>query len=158
MTVLLVPVNLAMKLPASSFLLGLACCPRISFEDASNVSREGRSSVVEKFIEDKSIPAGGSLMTTSVKLNDRDKEKLERLQALVTLRTGEKITQQELLRILIGEALLKVDEFFDRISEQKLPMPDEEYERILSLVDDWRVETSWEDIDQILYGAKSRRK
>jgi len=97
-------------------------------------------------------------MTTSVKLNDRDKEKLERLQALVTLRTGEKITQQELLRILIGEALLKGDGFFDKISEQKLPMSDEEYERILSLVDDWRVETSWEDVDQILYGAKSRRR
>jgi len=97
-------------------------------------------------------------MTTSVKLNDRDKEKLERLQALVTLRTGEKITQQELLRILIGEALLKGDEFLDRISEQRLPMPDEEYERTLSLVDDWRVETSWEDVERILYGAKSRRR
>jgi len=52
--------------------------------------------------------------------------------------------------------LLNGDEFLEKISEQRLPITDEEYERILSLIEDWRVETSWEDMDQIPYGTRSR--
>ena len=97
-------------------------------------------------------------MSTSVKLDAGDKKKLEKLQALITLKGGGKVTQQELLSTLIREALGRGDEIVERLSKAKVPMPDKEYEKILSLVEDWGVETSWAEIDQILYGAKPRRK
>lgn len=97
-------------------------------------------------------------MSTSVKLDEEDKEKLERLQALVTLKARQKVTQQELLSTLIREALADSDEFVEKMFKTSIPLSDQEYERILSLVEDWEVETSWEEVDQILYGAKTRRR
>ena len=97
-------------------------------------------------------------MSTSVKVSQADKEKLERLQAIVTLRTGGKVTQQQLLRMLIQEAVVNDDEFLKKIIKPSLPISEEKYRKILSLVDDWGVETSWEEVDKILYGQKSRRR
>lgn len=97
-------------------------------------------------------------MSTSVKLSKQDKERLERLQALATLKTGWKVTQQELLSALIREALERGDEFLDRAYKASVPMPDQEYEKILSLVEDWGVETRWDEVDRILYGPGTRRK
>ncbi|MFQ5711893.1 MAG: hypothetical protein ACE5GD_08975 [Candidatus Geothermarchaeales archaeon] len=96
-------------------------------------------------------------MTTSVKLSELDKDKLERLQALITLRAGGKVTQQELLSIIIGEALERCEEFIAKAFKANIPLPDEEYRKILSLIDDWGVETSWEEIDQLLYGPKEAK-
>lgn len=97
-------------------------------------------------------------MATSVKLGKEDKEKLEKLQALITLKAGEKVTQQELLSTLISEALARGDEFVEKTFKASIPMSDQEYEKILSLIDDWGVETSCEEVDQTLYGAETRRK
>ncbi len=39
------------------------------------------------------------------------------------------------------------------------PLSEKEFEKVLGLVSDWGVETSSDEIDQILYGARrSRRK
>lgn len=76
-------------------------------------------------------------MSTSVKLSAADKRRLENLQALVTLKAGQKVTQQELLSTLIREALERGDEFVDKMLKTEIPMPDQGYERILSLVEDW---------------------
>ena len=97
-------------------------------------------------------------MSTSVKLGKEDKERLERLQALVTLKAGGKVSQQDLLSTLIREALERGDEFLEKMYKANVPIPDEEYERTLSLVEDWGVETRWEEMDQILYGAGIRRR
>jgi len=97
-------------------------------------------------------------MATSVKLSPADKEKLERVQALVTLKMGRKMTQQELLSAMISEALLRDDEFVKKISKSNLPINDEEFSRLLSLVEDWGVETRWEEVDQVLYGGKKGRR
>lgn len=50
------------------------------------------------------------------------------------------------------------DEFVEKIFKTNIPMPDQEYERILALVEDWGVETSWKELDQILYGVEARRR
>jgi len=97
-------------------------------------------------------------MSTSVKLDEEDKERLEKLQALITLKAGGKVTQQELLSALIREALTRGDEFVEKMVRTSAPMPDQEYEKILSLVEDWGVETSWEDIDRILYGRTKGKR
>ena len=49
-------------------------------------------------------------MTTSVKINEEEKIKLEKLQALIALKAGKKITQQELLSKLIQDAYMHEDE------------------------------------------------
>ena len=91
-------------------------------------------------------------MATSVKLDESDKKKLERLQALVTVKTSKKVTQQEILSRLISEATEEVDAFVDRYFESTVPMSDESYERTMSLTTDWKIRTKWEDIDEALYG------
>jgi hypothetical protein len=96
-------------------------------------------------------------MSTSVKLAEEDKKKLDKLQALVTLRSGRKLTQQELLSALIKDALAKSDEFAEVISGLKLPMNDEEFSRVRALASDWGVETRSEEIDEILYGPRKRK-
>ena len=96
-------------------------------------------------------------MSTSVKHNRADKVKLDKLQALVTLKSGGKITQQEILSTLIGEAMRSSDQFAERIAAQDAPIPDERYEKVLSLVEDWGVETTWKDIDRILCTRKRTR-
>src|SRR6266566_2937708 len=95
-------------------------------------------------------------MSTSVKLAEDDKEKLEKLQALVTLKLGEKMTQQELLARLIQGALAKSDEFIESV-KPNVPMSDEEFGRVLSLSEDWGVETRSDEIDKVLYGSERRK-
>ena len=87
-----------------------------------------------------------------MKINEDDKRKLERLQALVTVKTAKKVTQQEILSKLISKATEEADAFVERTFESTVPMPDEAYKRTLSLVSDWGVRTKWEGIDSTLYG------
>jgi hypothetical protein len=96
-------------------------------------------------------------MSTSVKVSRADKAKLDKLQALVTLKSEGKITQQEILSALIEDAIRSGDQFAERVVVQDAPIPDEQYEKVLSLVEDWGVETSWKDVDRVLYGRKKRR-
>ena len=89
-------------------------------------------------------------MTTSVKLDEQDKKKLDRLQAKLTLGLGERPSQQDILGALISEALK--DEKLLGSLEKWRPLTDEEFRRLLSLSGRWGVETSWEDVDSVLYG------
>ncbi len=59
---------------------------------------------------------------------------------------------------MIEEALHEGDEFVERISKSKQPISDEEYQRVLALVGDWGIETTWEQVDEVLYGLKKRRR
>ena len=90
-----------------------------------------------------------------MKLSFTDKKKLEKLQALVTVKTSKKITQQEILSKLISKATEEVDSFVDRTFETTVPMSDDQYRRILALTSDWEIRTKWEDIDKTLYGRTS---
>lgn len=93
-------------------------------------------------------------MSTSVKLSKRSKSKLEELQARVKLETGEKLTQQELLDRVIDRAVEDEADFVDSIRDDGPELTDEEIERWLSGTSDWGVETSEEEIDEILYGSE----
>jgi len=93
-------------------------------------------------------------MSTSVKIDREDKERLERLQALITLRMGKRVTQQEILSRLIKEAYDRSEDFIEGLFEEHPKLSDEEFERVLSLIEDWGVETSWEEIDKVLYGEE----
>jgi predicted transcriptional regulator len=88
-------------------------------------------------------------VASTIRIRDADKDRLDRLQAEVTARTGRKISQQELLERLImmgerqKEALMAADE---GATEAQL-------ERLLALPLRTGVPTREEDIDEVLYGA-----
>lgn len=92
-------------------------------------------------------------MPTSVKMDERTKSKLEELQARIKLETGKKVTQQEVLERLVESTCESMEDFVATFRELTLPLSDEEMERFHEGTSDWGVETTEEEIDEILYGA-----
>ena len=92
-------------------------------------------------------------MTTSVKLDERDKKRLDRLQARLTMESGEKHTQQEILAALISKGL-EDGGLLDSLARKWRPLTDAEYSAALSLTGDWGVTTRSQDIDRVLYGSR----
>ena len=94
-------------------------------------------------------------MVTSVKLSEQGKRKLDALQAEVTLKSGSKVSQQELLDLLLAEAEERKDELISKVAKgQRFPLTEEQIKKILSLPRDCGVVTSEEDIDKYLYGKE----
>ena len=91
-------------------------------------------------------------MSTAVKMDEEAKSKLEELQAEIKLKTGKKVTQQEILTQLIESAVDSRTEFGDSCRDGKMSLSETEIQafnegRIAS-----GVKTDEEDIDDILYG------
>ena len=97
-------------------------------------------------------------MGTTVRLREEDKEKLEGLRAMATLSSGRKISQERLLGALLDDALSHGESFLAESFGGSRPLSEKEFERVLSLVSDWGVETSSDEIDEALYGRAIRRK
>ena len=94
-------------------------------------------------------------MVTSVKLSEKGKKMLDALQAEVTLKAKGKVSQQELLELILSDAEQRKDELAAKISQRdKLSLTEAEIKRILSLPRDCGVVTSEEDIDKYLYGKE----
>jgi hypothetical protein len=91
-------------------------------------------------------------MATAVKMDEEAKSRLEELQAEIKLRTGEKVTQQEILTRLVDEAYESREEFIDSFVETTVPLSEEEIARMNEGTFASGVETDEEDIDDILYG------
>ena len=87
-------------------------------------------------------------MSTSIKVEEVDKKKFERLQSELTLKFRVEITQQELFSRIIK---LVSDSEEVIINESLLPLSGAEIEKIRKLQSDWGVVTSEEEIDEILY-------
>jgi|GEM_PF-1332056 len=85
-------------------------------------------------------------MSTSIKVREKDKKEFSRLQSELTLRFGEKITQQELFSRII-ELVEDSKESFLNVCI--LPLSEEEIEEIRGLQSDWSVVTSEKEIDKI---------
>jgi hypothetical protein len=59
-------------------------------------------------------------MATAVKMDEETKAHLEELQAEIRLRTGSKVTQQEILERLVEEAYESKSAFVDSFRETKV--------------------------------------
>jgi hypothetical protein len=93
-------------------------------------------------------------MATTVKISEETNRKLDRLQARILLRTGRKLSKQEILERLVRAGL--TDETLIARSQSRIryPIPDKAWKKLLRrVVRDWGVETREEDIDRILYGG-----
>ena len=91
-------------------------------------------------------------MATAVKVDEDAKSRLEELQAEIRLQTGKRVTQQELLSRLIGDAYDSRDEVIDSFRSSTLPLSEEEKEQMRQGRVSSGVETDEEDIDDVLYG------
>jgi hypothetical protein len=91
-------------------------------------------------------------MATAVKVDEDAKSRLEELQAEIRLRTGEKVTQQELLTRLIDDAYESREDVIDSFRESTVPLSEAEKEAMRQGRISSGVETDEEDIDDVLYG------
>ncbi|WP_123537744.1 hypothetical protein [Halosimplex salinum] len=91
-------------------------------------------------------------MATAVKMDEESKSILEELQAEIKLRTGKKVTQQEIMATLLEDAYESKSAFVDSFRETKVPLSEAEIERMNEGTFDSGTETREEDIDDILYG------
>lgn len=91
-------------------------------------------------------------MTTSVKMDDETKSRLERLQAEIRLQTGERVTQQEILAQLLKDAVDSKGALIDSFRPNRVPLSEEERTKFHEGTIASGEETDEEDIDDILYG------
>lgn len=90
-------------------------------------------------------------MVTTVTVDDDAKSRLEELQTEIRLRTGRKISEQELLTRLVSEAHESPNDFVDSFHESSTPLSDAEKETVCEAQFNSGVETDEDDIDDILY-------
>ncbi|WP_312907574.1 hypothetical protein [Natronosalvus caseinilyticus] len=91
-------------------------------------------------------------MATAVKVDETAKSRLEELQAEIRLRTGTKVTQQELLSRLIDNAYESQAEVIDSFRETLVPLSEAEKTAIQQGRFSSGVDTDEADIDDVLYG------
>lgn len=91
-------------------------------------------------------------MVTSVKMDDDTKDRLERLQAEIRLKTGQRVTQQEVLERLVEQAVESKADLVDSFREHRVPLDEEDRRNFHEGMVASGVTTSEEDIDEELYG------
>lgn len=90
-------------------------------------------------------------MAVAVKVDEDAKSRLEKLQAEIRLRTGESVTQQDLLSRLIDDAYESREDVIDSFRRSTVPLADEEKEALRRGRISSGVETDEEDVDDVLY-------
>ena len=91
-------------------------------------------------------------MATSVKMDDDTKSRLERLQAEIRLKTGSRVTQQDILARLVEHAIESKADLIDSFREKRVPLGESERENFHEKMVSSGVTTAEEDIDDVLYG------
>lgn len=91
-------------------------------------------------------------MPQAVKVDEGAKSRLEELQAEIRLRTGQSVTQQELLTRLIDDAYESRDEVIDSFRESTVPLSAAEKAAMRDGRFSSGVETDEADVDETLYG------
>jgi protein-disulfide isomerase-like protein with CxxC motif len=91
-------------------------------------------------------------MATAVKMDEETKSMLEELQAEIKLKTGKKVTQQEVLAQLVESVRASRTEFINSFRETSMSLSDEEIRQFNKGTIASGVETDEADIDDILYG------
>ena len=95
------------------------------------------------------------MAATSVKLTERGKEGLDKLQARLTL-LGHKFTKEQILELLIETGSAKPGDLIARAQGIRYPIPEKVIQEMIDSAEDWGP-TSWRDIDRLVYGGKVRR-
>jgi hypothetical protein len=92
---------------------------------------------------------------TSVKLTEEGKERLDRLQARLTL-AGYKFTKEQILEVLIQTGSEKLAELIGRSQGVLRPIPDKIIQEMIDSAEHWG-RASWRAIDRLAYGRTKSR-
>lgn len=92
-------------------------------------------------------------MATSVTMDERTKDRLERLQAEIKLETGRNVTQQELLERLVDAAYKSRSAFVDSFREEWDGLTEEEIDRLNAGTVASGAPVDEDEIDDVLYGS-----
>ena len=90
-------------------------------------------------------------MATAVKVDEETKSRIEELQAEIKLKTGKKVTQQEILARLVESAVESRSDFVDSFREAPASLTEEELEQFNRGMISSGVEMDEDDIDESLY-------
>jgi len=85
-------------------------------------------------------------------MEEETKSELEALQAEIKLKTGKKVTQQEVLARLVESAVESRSSFVDSFRDAPEELSDEELSAFNEGMISSGVRTEEDDIDDILYG------
>lgn len=91
-------------------------------------------------------------MRSVVEVGEETRSRLEELQAEIRLKTGQTVTQQELLSQLIDDACQSHGEVVEMFRKETVPLTDEEKEAIQRGRFASGTDTEENDIDDKLYG------
>ena len=91
-------------------------------------------------------------MSTAVRMSEETKSRLEELQAVIKLETGQTVTQQAILERLVDDAYERKEAIIESFESKTVPLSEEEISRMQEGRIESGVETSEDDIDDILYG------
>ncbi len=95
-------------------------------------------------------------MSISIKISEKAKRVLDTIQARITLATGRKYSQQELLDMIIESSDDNKEEIIRRLTKVK-PLSKKQIDALKKLSVDWGIHTKEEDIDLYLYGGKEKK-
>ena len=93
-------------------------------------------------------------MVTTVKLDESRKEALDRFLASLIIKSGVKVSLQEILGIMVDYSLENRDELVRRIKKLP-PLEDDPAWKMLKEADNWGVRDASDKIDQYLYGERN---
>ena len=91
-------------------------------------------------------------MTTSIKVDDETKQKIEQLRAQLLLNTGQKITQQQLVGLLTEWGINNLDIIEQVVLDKPTILSDDERKKYQKFRRFTGVNTSSREIDRLLYG------
>ena len=90
-------------------------------------------------------------MTTTVKIEDAKKEKLDKFLAFLLLKEGIKITLQEAIGLMVDYALENEEDIIKRLKELP-PLEEDPAWKNLENPQHWGIKDSSKRIDEFLYG------
>ena len=90
-------------------------------------------------------------MTTTIKIEDTKKEKLDKFLASLLLQEGIKVTLQEAIGLMVDYALENEEDIVKRLRELP-PLEDDPAWKALDKPKHWGIKDSSKRIDEFLYG------
>ena len=91
-------------------------------------------------------------MPTSIKVEDSTKKKIDQLQAQILLRTGQKITQQQLVELLANWGIKNLETLENILLDKPIVLSDSEIAAYKKYQVSTGIKTDSRAIDEIVYG------
>lgn len=96
-----------------------------------------------------------TIMATTVKVTEKTSGDLDALAARLLLKTGRKVSKQELVTLLAALGGRNEDALVAQILGRRKPIPEVAWRRLRRSISDWGVDTAKEDLDVSLYGEEA---